>query len=54
MPNDFKTPEEQGHTERNDPSSKANVSTKASKEQETLFGRVGTAAPCGNTCGGGS
>jgi xanthine dehydrogenase YagT iron-sulfur-binding subunit len=40
MPNDFKTPEEQGHTERNDPSSKANVSTKASKEQETLFGRV--------------
>jgi xanthine dehydrogenase YagT iron-sulfur-binding subunit len=40
MPNDFKTPEEQGHDARNAPSEKVDATTKASKEQEALFGRV--------------
>src|SRR5271163_4346067 len=40
MPNDFKTPEEQGHAARNDQSEKVDATTKASKEQEALFGRV--------------
>jgi xanthine dehydrogenase YagT iron-sulfur-binding subunit len=40
MPNDFKTPEEQGHAAGNAPSETADATTKASKEQETLFGRV--------------
>ncbi|HWZ50096.1 MAG TPA: (2Fe-2S)-binding protein [Granulicella sp.] len=41
MPNDFKTPEEQGHDRLNDRSSKVAASSKGiNKEQETLFGRV--------------
>jgi xanthine dehydrogenase YagT iron-sulfur-binding subunit len=40
MPNDLKTPEEQGHDAQNHGSDTADTVSQANKKQETLFGRV--------------